>query len=125
MTGGAGADTFLFASTSDTGITAVARDQILDFVGTLQNGAEHDVIDLSAFDAISGGANDAFTFNATAWDGVGSQFTAAGQLRYQFVTDQNGVESTIISGNVNSNLAADFQITLAGHIALSATDFIL
>jgi Ca2+-binding RTX toxin-like protein len=125
LTGGEGADTFVFASMSDSGPSATARDNILDFVGSLQNGVEHDVIDLSAIDAISGGANDAFVFNPTAWDGVGNQFTGAGQLRYQFVTDANGVESTIISGNVNSNLAADFQITLAGHITLSATDFIL
>jgi Ca2+-binding RTX toxin-like protein len=125
LTGGEGADTFVFASTSESGPSAAARDQILDFVSTLQNGVEHDVIDLSAIDAISGGANDAFTFNPTAWDGVGNQFTGAGQLRYQFVTDANGSQSTIISGNVNSNLAADFQIVLAGHITLSATDFIL
>jgi Ca2+-binding RTX toxin-like protein len=125
LTSGEGADTFIFSSFAETGTSAATRDQIFDFVSTLENGSEHDVIDLSAIDAIQGGADQAFTFNPTAWDGVGNQFTAAGQLRYQYVADQSGVASTIVLGNINTNLAADFQIVLAGHVSLTAGDFIL
>ena len=125
MTGGSGADTFVFSRHTETGTSATTRDQILDFVSTVENGLEHDIIDLSAIDAIQGGSNDAFTFNPTAWNGAGNQFTVAGQLSYQYVTDQNGVESTIISGNINNNLAPDFQIALVGHVYLTASDFIL
>ena len=125
LTGGDGADTFIFSSAFESGTSTATRDQIFDFVSTLENGSEHDVIDLSAIDAIQGGADQAFTFNPTVWDGVGAQFTAAGQLRYQHVTDDSGVASTIISGNINTNLAADFQIVLAGHVSLTAGDFIL
>ena len=89
----------------------------------------HDVINLRGIDAIQGGSDNAFAFNATPWDGVGNAFTAAGQLRYQFVIDANGQEHTIVMGNVHSvgqgnGLAPDFQIDLIGHHQLSAADFI-
>jgi hypothetical protein len=56
--------------------------------------------------------------------------TVAGQLRYQYVTDQNGIEHTIIAGNVNAigqgnGLAADFEIDLVGRHTLSASEFVL
>jgi Ca2+-binding RTX toxin-like protein len=123
--GGDDADVFVFAKLTDLGTPAATRDVIMDFVGTQQSPDQHDIIDLSAIDAIQGGSDQAFNFNPVAWDGAGQQFTGAGQLRYQFVTDEDGAAKTIVSGNVNSNLAADFQVALLGHISLTAADFIL
>lgn len=133
LTGGAGADSFNFATLNaarnGSAFNPAARDVITDFTETT-SGASHDIINLAAIDAIQSGANNAFTFNPTAWNGVGTEFTAAGQLRYQYVTDQNGIEHTIIAGNVNApgqgnGLAADFEIDLVGRHTLSASDFVL
>jgi Ca2+-binding RTX toxin-like protein len=123
--GGDGADVFVFSRVTDSGMSATTRDSIMDFVSSNQNPDMHDVIDLSEIDAIQGGSNQAFSFNDVPWNGVGAQFTGAGQLSYQFVTDESGEARTIISGNVNSNLGADFQIALMGHVILSTNDFIL
>ena len=123
--GGEDADVFVFARLTDSGTSSSTRDVIMDFVGAQQSPDQHDIIDLSAIDAIQGGSDQAFNFNPVVWDGVGQQFTGAGQLRYQFVTDEDGAAKTIVSGNVNSNLAADFQVALLGHISLTASDFIL
>ena len=123
--GGEDADVFVFARLTDSGPSSSTRDVIMDFVGAQQSPDQHDIIDLSGIDAIQGGSDQAFNFNPVVWDGVGQQFTGAGQLRYQFVTDEDGAAKTIVSGNVNSNLAADFQVALLGHISLTAGDFIL
>lgn len=123
--GGEDADVFVFARLTDSGTSSSTRDMIMDFVGAQQSPDQHDIIDLSAIDAVQGGTDQAFIFNPVVWDGVGQQFTGAGQLRYQFVTDEDGVAKTIVSGNVNSNPAADFQVALVGHITLTASDFIL
>jgi hypothetical protein len=40
-------------------------------------------------------------------------------------TTINGVAVTVIEGNVNSNLAADFRLELVGTHTLSSLDFIL
>ncbi|MFC0588212.1 type VI secretion system tube protein Hcp [Novosphingobium aquiterrae] len=134
FTGGGGADRFVFATlnAAANGATFVpgTGDIIKDFRSTLDGaGALHDIIDLRGIDAIQGGRDDAFVFNATPWDGTGNQFTGAGQLRYQYVFDGQGQEHTIIAGNVNSSgqgngLLADFQIDLLGHHLLGANDFI-
>lgn len=125
LTGGSDSDTFVLTATGQSGATATTRDQITDFASAAANGLVHDVINLSGIDAVQGGQDNAFSFNATAWNGVGNEFTAAGQLRYQYFFDANNVEHTIIAGNVNNNLAADFQIDLVGHIVLTTGDFIL
>ncbi|MDE2387870.1 MAG: calcium-binding protein [Betaproteobacteria bacterium] len=111
LTGGAGADMFSFITLADSGIGA-SRDVILDF-----SKLEADKIDVSGIDAKSATSkNDAFTWKGTA------AFTAAGELHY-FYDGTNNV--TIIEGNVDTNLSADFQIQLTGNIALTATDFAL
>ncbi len=107
LTGGAGADRFIFTATSDSTFQAAGRDTITDFD---TNG---DLIDLSQMDAIIGGGRDAFTFIG------GAAFTALGQLRVY----DNGV-NTFIQGNTTGDLAADFQITLKGVIAVDAGDFV-
>ena len=110
LTGGAGNDIFDFNAIGESGIGSGARDIITDFVTS-------DRIDLTGIDAnaIAVG-NNAFSFIGTA------AFSAAGQLRYSFdgVTGQ-----TVIEGNVNANLAADFQIALVGNHTLAAGGFLL
>lgn len=104
LTGNGGADSFVFVALTDS--KGAGRDTITDF----QTGVDH--IDLSLIDAITGGANDAFTFVGAA------AFTAAGQVRYDATTG-------LLEANVNGNLAADFQVAFSGTPVLTATDFIL
>jgi Ca2+-binding RTX toxin-like protein len=124
LTGGLGADKFvvsavqlLGSSTYDTGNTAATRDVITDFV------SGSDKIDFSGIDSNYTGIFDFSngTFGALTF---GTTFTAANQLRYHY--EGVGVnEITVIEGNVNANLAADFQIALIGHITFVAADIIL
>lgn len=135
FTGGGGSDRFVFATldAARNGLSYVRGngDVITDFLSAQDGaGALRDIIDLSGIDAIQGKKDDAFTFIATPWDGTGNQFTAAGQLRVQYVVDAQGQEHTLLSGNVNpvgqgNGLAADFTIDLLGHHLLSAQDFVL
>jgi Ca2+-binding RTX toxin-like protein len=110
--GGAGQDTFVFTGASlaalDTGVGA-NRDVIQDFSG--------DIIDLHLIDANLGvGGDQAFSFIGT------NAFTAAGQVR--FFAD--GAGNTIVEGNVDNNLGADFQIELHAFAAqLQAGNFVL
>jgi Ca2+-binding RTX toxin-like protein len=108
MTGGTGADVFRFQSLADVG-TLTTRDRITDF-----SQAEGDKIDLSAIDAIAGGADDAFTFI-----GTNVAFTnTAGQLRAGYVGSL-----TIIEADIDGNGVAEFQIQLTGNILLTGGDF--
>jgi Ca2+-binding RTX toxin-like protein len=112
LLGEAGQDTFVFTGTSlatlDTGVGA-NRDLILDFSG--------DVLDLHQIDANLNTAGDqAFSFIGT------NAFTAAGQVR--FFAD--GAGNTIVEGNVDNDLHADFQIELNGFAGqLQAGHFVL
>ena len=117
LTGGLGADKFIYFKTSallHTGVGVGNRDVITDFK---YEGADRI---LFFFDANSGtGSQDLFIFNATA----GAAFTAAGQLHYHYEgTGAN--EITIIQGNIDANLAPDFEIELTGHVTLTAADFV-
>jgi serralysin len=104
------------------GVASTTRDVVTDFRKTTANG--FDLIDLSQIDANAGGggSNDAFVFRATA----GAAFTGAGQIRW-FQEDRAGTanDKTIIVGNVDADLTAEFQIELRGLVTLKATDFIL
>ena len=103
LTGLGGADTFVYTSVLDSTLTA--SDTIMDF----QNGI--DVIDLSQIDANTQVSGDqSFTFITGAFTNV------AGQLHYV-----NGV----VSGDVDGDGVADFQITLANKPLLNAGDFVL
>ncbi|HEY5963421.1 MAG TPA: M10 family metallopeptidase C-terminal domain-containing protein, partial [Xanthobacteraceae bacterium] len=107
LTGGAGHDQFVYTALTDSGSTKPTRDQITDFV------QGDDVIELSALDAITGGADDAFSFIGTAaFSGV------AGQLR-----QSTSFGNTIVSGDVDGNGVGDFQIQINGAYTLNATDF--
>jgi Ca2+-binding RTX toxin-like protein len=85
------------------------HDVIQDFAG--------DVITLAAVDAnLDAGGDQAFSFIGT------DAFSGAGQLR--FFAD--GAGNTIVEGNVDDNLAADFQIELQNFTGqLHAGDFLL
>ncbi len=126
MTGGAGFDDFNF-SAGDTGVGAGNRDIILDFLGG--GGAED--IDLSAIDAnTTVNGNQTFNFIGTAAfsDPTAGANLAAGQVRYQlFDSDGNGsLDSTLVQGNFNNDLGADFEIVLQGYTSpLAGGDFIL
>jgi Ca2+-binding RTX toxin-like protein len=134
LTGGDGSDTFTFGSIgavrNGPTLNPAARDIITDFHATSEVASLHDTINFGRIDAVQGGRDNAFSLNTTAWDGTGAEFTAAGQLRYQFLIDSKGQEHTIIAGNVNNagegnGLSADFEIDLLGHHLLSGSDFIL
>jgi Ca2+-binding RTX toxin-like protein len=110
--GGDGQDSFVFTgpslATIDTGIGANNRDVIQDFSA--------DIIDLQQIDANVNTAGDqVFAFIGT------NAFTGAGQVR--FFAD--GAGNTIIEGNVDTDLHADFQIELHAFTAqLQAGDFV-
>jgi len=117
LTGGLGIDVFDYNATNESGVGAAARDVIADFLsGT-------DKLDFSTIDANTAFfafGNQAFTFNATA----GAAFTGAAQLIYHYEVI-GGQEYTVIEGNVNANLGADFQVALVGHQTPAATDIFL
>jgi Ca2+-binding RTX toxin-like protein len=109
MVGGAGADHFVIDALSDS-VVGGGRDMIKDFlIGS-------DKIDLTAIDANGGlGGDQAFTYI-----GTGAFTHTAGELQAKaFGTN------TLVSGDVDGNGKADFQILLSGSVALQATDFLL
>jgi hypothetical protein len=106
--GGDGDDVFKFNALADSPAGS-GRDVIKDFV------IGNDRIDVSAIDAVAGGSDDAFTWLST------SAFTGnAGELRQ---STQGG--STIVSGDVDGDRVADFQVALTGNLTLTTDDFIL
>ncbi|MFM8750271.1 beta strand repeat-containing protein, partial [Rhabdaerophilum sp.] len=109
LTGGAGNDTFQFIATSDSTIN-LGADLIADF----QQG--FDKIHLSIIDANTLTAGDqAFAFIGNVAFG-----NVAGQLRAE-----TNAGITNVSGDVNGDGVADFQIRLTGTYTMAATDFIL
>ena len=109
LEGDGGADRFVFTSTADSGLGAANRDRILDF----RRGS--DLIDLAGIDANTSVAGDqAFSYiGNSAFHGV------AGELRFA---------GGILSGDINGNGVADFEIQVqftGGQPVLTAIDFIL
>jgi len=96
LNGGPGTDDFVFATAAEAG-RGRSRDRITDF----QPGFDH--VDLSGF--LPGGV----FIGAAAFSGV------AGQVRYR---------SGIVSGDVNGDGTADFQIGLDGAPVITAGDFL-
>ncbi len=91
MTGGLGADRFVFSSVSDIGNDPLLLETITDLEAA-------DLLDFTGIDANSAIAGvQEFAFIG------GNDFTAPGQLRFA-----NG----ILSGNVDGNPAADFQLSV-------------
>ena len=116
LTGGAGNDIFDFNSVDESPVGAGLRDIITDF----QSG--QDKIDLSSLDADPTRKGDqAFRFIGTQnFDGK------AGELHYQ-TFDQPGTANdiTVISGDINGDRVADFEIELTGIIKPTSGDFLL
>ncbi|MGL4320516.1 MAG: M10 family metallopeptidase C-terminal domain-containing protein [Paracoccaceae bacterium] len=116
LVGGVYNDRFDFDVVADSGATATTRDVITDFRHL------RDKIDLRDIDA-----STVSTGNA-AFDFIGSAgfHRIAGELRF-LKQDVSGTanDKTFISGDVNGDGTADFQIELRGLINLSATDFLL
>jgi Ca2+-binding RTX toxin-like protein len=106
LVGGSGKDRFVFDDW-DTGVGEGRRDTILDF----KHG--QDRLDLRPIDANHARHGDQrFHFTGT------HDFTGAQQVRYEHV-DTNGdgvVDSTLVQGNVNADLGADFEIMLKGYL---------
>jgi serralysin len=104
LTGASGRDTFVFQSISES--RGSARDVIRDFT----RGADR--VDLRNIDAnteVSG--NQAFSFIGRA------EFSGkAGQLKFS---------GAVLSGDVNGDAIADFQVAISGRSVLSKSDFYL
>lgn len=109
LNGGTGADRFIFAG-GDSGSTIGTADRIGDFAQ-----GQGDQIDLSAIDAVAGGADNAFSFIGTATFG-----NVAGQLRYEQIGGD-----TWLQGDIDGNGVADFIIRIDGLHTLTGGDFLL
>jgi Ca2+-binding RTX toxin-like protein len=105
LTGNGGADSFRLISAADS--RPSAADTIVDFV------RGSDRIDLSLLD----GNDNVAGRQSFAFVGTGA-FTAAGQVRYDVVGG-----SAHVSGDVNGDGLADFQLVLTGVTALDSADF--
>jgi hypothetical protein len=101
MREGRGADIFRFNKRTES-VVGIARDRIADFQAG-SSGTSVDRIDLRPIDArtnVTG--NQAFTFIGTgAFSGI------SGQLRIAL-----SGSTTVVSGDVNGDSVADFQIGL-------------
>lgn len=105
MDGGDGDDIFVFGS-----VAAADGDTIRGFEAG-------DTIDLSGIDANAGAAG-LQSFSLVA----GQTATAPAQIVITHETRDDG-DYTIISGNIDANNDADFQIEIAGNHALTSADF--
>jgi Ca2+-binding RTX toxin-like protein len=112
LTGGDGADVFVLAFSSDSLAGGKNRDVIRDF-----SRAQDDRIDLSGIDADTTQSGDqAFHL------GAGATFSGlAGEL----IQRSNGQGSTIVSGDLDGDLVADFEIEILGGPNLINQDFLL
>jgi serralysin len=116
MTGGTGADRFDFNS-----ITEIGNGATCDIITAFTHLA--DDIDLSTIDAsslLSG--NNAFVFRGTA----GFTTSASGELRVmRFDNAGTTNDYTIVCGDMDADIASEFQIHLKGLVTLTAADFLL
>ena len=110
LTGNGGADIFELAE-GDTGLSLAARDVITDFT------IGQDLLSLIGIDADAGTAvDDLFFFlGASAFSG------AAGQLHYRY---DAGRSATVLEGDTNGDLLADFALDLTGNFALTKANFV-
>ena len=107
MYGGGGANTFVFTKPTDA-----ALGGNLTTIGDFKPGT--DTIDLSAITAAGGGA---LSFSAAnAFSGQPGQVIA--------VADPNNASNTILEGDLNGDLVADFAIELAGVTSVTANDVV-
>jgi serralysin len=116
LAGGAGRDIFDYNSIRETGRTAATRDEITDFAHGI------DRIDLSTIDANASAAGNA----AFHWLGRAAFDGERGALHFQHINRPGTFnDQTIVSGDVNGDRVADFQIELDRLVSLTRVDFIL
>ncbi len=112
LRGQGGPDVFVYAELTDSAPRAADRDRIFGFTAPTGSGV-HDLIDLSALDAIAATEeDDAFTFVGDA------AFSGAGQLRA--VRLANG--HTLVEAEVTGDGKADFAILLIRFAPVLAED---
>jgi Ca2+-binding RTX toxin-like protein len=117
--GNGGSDTFYYFSKLDSRKGIANRDVINDFsVGdNLPGGADDDIIDLHEIDAKKGAGNQTFKYIG------GHKFhDVKGELQVKY----NGTTHIgIVSGDINGDGKADFQIEVHSLLALGKADFVL
>jgi Ca2+-binding RTX toxin-like protein len=107
LNGGGGADVFRFTS------AAAARGD------TIRGFEPGDVIDLSQIDSNTGAAGDqGFTLVTNA------SFSATGQLAVTFGSSDQG-DFTLVQGNTDADLDAEFTFRIEGHHNLNAQNVTL
>jgi hypothetical protein len=113
LTGGKGADKFVYKSIKDAPVSHSKIEAITDF-----SQGEKDKIDLSKIDADTSKAKDQAFSKPEMGAEFSGVFTKAGQLFFDTTTH-------ILYGNVNADETADFAIQLNGVSSLVSADFIL
>nr|WP_245290963.1 hypothetical protein [Methyloligella halotolerans] len=114
LEGGAGVDTLYGEEGADRFVFRSASDADGDVIEDFETG---DRIDLSFIDADAGtGGDQAFTLV------TGSGFNAAGALRVTQET-RDGVDYTVVEGNIDGGTDAEFKIDIKGHHDLNSNDF--
>lgn len=108
LTGDSGKDVFLFRDILESPASDKGRDVIADFT-------KDDVIDLRGIDADTTKAGD----QAFQWINEAAFTDKPGQLRVSY-----GEGPAIISGDVNGDGNADFQIELANQARVNGDDFL-
>lgn len=109
MTGGGGADTFIFRRLADIGSLGGPRDSITDFTAD-------DRIDLTAIPIAEGQIGLQLTF-------IGSErFSGeAGEVRFSLAAGGN----TLVSIDINGDSEPDARLQLDGNVTLTEANFIL
>jgi hypothetical protein len=113
LTGGLGADTFVFSNAITSGVTPTTRDVITDF-----NHSQGDKIDLSKIDAFLGTLdnNGVETDSAFVWSSTAPTGTQTTGVVW-FDED-----ASILYASTNSDANPEISIELTGVSVLSATD---
>ena len=115
MVGGAGNDSFVFGSLASIVNGGGPRDHIMDF-------SLGDRLDLSHLSLDP----DDFAGRKLFFAGAASaSFDDIGAVTYHFEIVSNDQEVTVVTGNLNSVNAPEFEIVLDGHHELTQADFIL
>jgi hypothetical protein len=126
LRGTAGVETFVLGGGVDTLLALGGRDLFLFQPSALGDGATNatfigdfsptagETLDLSAIDAITGGANDAFTFIGTA------AFTGPGQLRWEDIGALRAVY-----GSTDADATPELSIFLSNPGPVQANWFVL
>jgi serralysin len=109
LAGGSGNDRFVFQSAAEIGVGGGQRDIVTDW-------RAGDLIDLSAIDADATQGGD----QAFLWLGTAAFGGHAGELRLSVVG-----RAVLISGDVDGNGVADFELELAGIKTLPVTGLVL